>query len=145
MPDQHRLLRHHDQPGIVGQCLNREIDIHREAQSIRIIPIIRPFLVGAEIGEAGFDLDADKPTIRPQGQNIGPPPIRQPHFMQWHPIERHTQPRRLAADLKCSKFPTQPSSAEMARAKVTSFSDSPAASCVVSVISTRFHTFDHSG
>ena len=145
MADQCGLLRHHDHPGIVGQRVQREIHIHRKAQRIGVIPVIRPFLIGAEIGEAGFDLNADEPAIRPQRQNVSAPAIGEPNLVQRHPMERHAEPRGLAADQSGAIIPAQPSSAEMARASVTSFSDNPPASCVVSVISTRFHTLDHSG
>lgn len=88
----------HDEPGPIGEEIERKSGIDREIQAIAIRAVIGPFLVGLIVARARLDLDADEAAIRPQGEKIGAAAIGQPHLVQERPAQIAAQPGRAPAD-----------------------------------------------
>src|SRR5438046_678157 len=46
-----------DEASVFRENLARHVERGREKQPVAVRPIVQPFLVGAEVGDRGFDLD----------------------------------------------------------------------------------------
>ena len=69
-----------DQPGIRRKNLARHVDDGGEEQPVAMQPVVGPFLVGAEIGDRGFDFDDDDLAVAAERDQIGAPARRQRQF-----------------------------------------------------------------
>jgi hypothetical protein len=90
----------HDQPGIGREYLARHFDGRREKQPVAVRAIILPFLVGAEIGDRGFDLDDPQFAARSEAHQIGAAAGRQRQFAHHTTAVRVQQPRRTTRNGK---------------------------------------------
>ena len=142
-----------DQPGFHRQHGLRELGIHGKEQRVRVVAVLRPFIINQEVARTGLDLNANKASIRPQRQYIGAPPVRQWHFVQRRPADDQAKPRdRTAyrqralweADLQAGAT-NQGINLSIASANAASRLVSPLESWVLSTIATWFQTFDQSG
>lgn len=71
-----------DQAARLGQHLLGEIGVDGEIQGVGVIAIMVPFAVGLEVGEAGFDLDADEAAVWAQRENVGAAVVVQTDLVQ---------------------------------------------------------------
>ena len=93
----------HDQPGVGRENLARHLERCGEEQAVAMRAIVRPFLIGAEIGDRGFDLDDPDLAARVERDQIGAAAGRQRQFAD------HARSRARAAAARCRARPRAPS------------------------------------
>ncbi len=87
-----------DQPGIGGQDVRRKIRGDGEEQRIAVLAILRPFLVGAEVGNARLDFNNPNLSVAADGQNVGAPAVAERHLAQAFEVQRSQQALCAAQD-----------------------------------------------
>ena len=90
-----------DQPTARRQQICGEVGIHRPEKPVTPRQIALPFLIGAEIGAAGFAFDHPDLALWPEGHQINPQPRRRHQFLDRDEIElpqrtRHPARKALA-------------------------------------------------
>ena len=88
----------HDQSGVGRENLARHILRGGEEQPVAMGAVVLPFLVGAEIGDRGFDLDDPDRAAGIERHQIGAAAGRQRQFADHAEAVRVQQPRRAARD-----------------------------------------------
>lgn len=90
----------HDQTGVGGENLARQILREREEQPVAMHPAIPPFLVGAQILHRGLDLDDPDLAALVQRHKVGAPARGSGNsLMQENPSDRNSRavPRAIAS------------------------------------------------
>ena len=85
-----------DQAGVRGHYVNRRVGRNREQQFIAMLAVVRPFLIGAKVGDRGFHLDTDNSRPGVQRDDSRAPPIAQRQFNNGRPALT-TQPSARSA------------------------------------------------
>ena len=87
-----------DQPAIVRQDVERHGLGHGEIEPVAEILVIRPFLVGPEIGDARLDLHDGERAVRRERDQVGPAAVGEGEFRQGHVPELREQAAHAALD-----------------------------------------------
>lgn len=71
-----------DDAGIFGQSVEAKVGRDGKIEPVTEGQIFRPFVVGAKVGEAGFNFDHGKPATSVEADRVHAPARCQTHFRQ---------------------------------------------------------------
>ena len=77
-----------DQPGIGRQNVRWEIGRDGKEQRIAIVAVLRPFLIGAKVGNARLDFNDPDVAVATDSQNVGAPAVGERYFAQAFEVQR---------------------------------------------------------
>jgi hypothetical protein len=87
-----------DEPGVGRQNVRWKIGRDGKQQRIAIVAVLRPFLVGAKVGNARLDFNDPNLSVAPDSKNVGAPAVGERYFAQAFKVQRSQQALGAAQD-----------------------------------------------